>query len=122
MTGDYLQFIMHAKSLQFCLTLCNPMDCSLPDSSVHGTLQARILEWVAFPSPGDLPDSRIEPVSPELQTVSLPAEPSRNRFLNISKYQCSNFQLIIKVMLFFLICLNWGENTNFPVQLVDDIL
>ena len=32
---------------QPCLTLCNPMDCSLPDSSVRGILQARILEWVA---------------------------------------------------------------------------
>ena len=36
-----------AKSLQLCPTLCNPMDCSLPVSSVHGILQARILEWVA---------------------------------------------------------------------------
>ena len=36
---------------QSCLTLCHPMDCSLPGSSVHGILQARILEWVAFPSP-----------------------------------------------------------------------
>ena len=36
---------------QSCLTLCNPMDCSLPGSSVHGILQARTLEWVAFPSP-----------------------------------------------------------------------
>ena len=33
---------------QSCLTLCNPMDCSLPGSSVHGILQARLLEWVAF--------------------------------------------------------------------------
>ena len=33
-----------------CLTLCDPMDCSLPDSSVHGILQATILEWVAMPS------------------------------------------------------------------------
>ena len=41
---------MHAKSLQSCLTLCHPMDCSLPDPSVHGILQARILEWVAMPS------------------------------------------------------------------------
>ena len=32
-----------------CLTLCNSMDCSPPGSSVHGILQARILEWVAFP-------------------------------------------------------------------------
>ena len=39
---------MRAKSLQSCLTLCNPMDCSLPDSSVHGILQAGILEWVAM--------------------------------------------------------------------------
>ena len=34
---------------QLCLTLCNLMDYSLPDSSVHGILQARILEWVAIP-------------------------------------------------------------------------
>ena len=33
-----------------CLTLCDPMDCSLPGSSVHGILQARILEWVVMPS------------------------------------------------------------------------
>ena len=33
---------------QSCLTLCNPLDCSLPGSSVHGILQARILEWVAI--------------------------------------------------------------------------
>ena len=39
---------MHAKSLQSCLTLCNPMDSSPPDSSVHGILQARVLEWVAI--------------------------------------------------------------------------
>ena len=36
--------------LQLCLTLCDPMDCSPPGSSVHGILQARILEWVAMPS------------------------------------------------------------------------
>ena len=37
-----------AKSFQLCLTLCNPMDHSLPGSSDHGILQARILEWVAI--------------------------------------------------------------------------
>ena len=42
---------MYAKSLQSCLTLCNPMDCSPLGSSVHGILQARILEWTAMPSP-----------------------------------------------------------------------
>ena len=41
---------MSAQSLQLCLTPCNPMNCSPPGSSVHGILQARILEWVAIPS------------------------------------------------------------------------
>ena len=43
---------MHATSLHSCPTLCDPMDCSLPGSSVHGILQARLLEWVAMPSSG----------------------------------------------------------------------
>ena len=41
---------MHAKSLQSCLTLCDPMDCSPPGFSVHRIPQARILEWAAVPS------------------------------------------------------------------------
>ena len=60
---------------QLCLTLCNPMDCSLSVSSVHGILQARILEWVAISYPGDLPEPGIEPRSPASQVDSLPAEP-----------------------------------------------
>ena len=39
-----------AKSLQLYPTLCNPLYCSPPGSSVHGILQVRILEWVAMPS------------------------------------------------------------------------
>ena len=39
---------MPAKSLQSCLTLCDPVDCCPPGPSVHGILQARILEWVAM--------------------------------------------------------------------------
>ena len=42
---------VHAKFLRSCLTLCNPMDYSLPGFSVHEILQARILEWAAMPSP-----------------------------------------------------------------------
>ena len=38
-----------AKLFESCPTLCNPMDCSPPGFSVHGLLQARILEWVAMP-------------------------------------------------------------------------
>ena len=49
-TRVFLYACVHAKSLQLCPTLCNSVDCSPPDSSVHGSLQARILEWVAMPS------------------------------------------------------------------------
>ena len=62
----------NAWSLQSCLTFCDPMDCSLPVSSVHEILQARILEWVAISAPGDLSDSGAEPASPALQADSLP--------------------------------------------------
>ena len=54
---------VRAQSLQLCLTLCNTMDCSLPGSSDHGTLQARMLQWVACPTPGDLPNPGIKPTS-----------------------------------------------------------
>ena len=60
---------------QLCLTLCNPMDCSWPGSPVHGVLQARMLEWVAIPFSGDLPNPGVEPGSPALQADSLPSEP-----------------------------------------------
>ena len=55
-------------------TLCNPMDYSLPGSSVLGDSQARILEWVAMPSSKDIPNSGIKPRSPALQVDSLPIE------------------------------------------------
>ena len=51
-------------------TLCYFMDCT-----VHGILQARILEWVAFSFPGDLTNPGMELSSPALQADSLPAEP-----------------------------------------------
>ena len=43
---------MHAKLLQLCLTLCDPMDCILPGSSVHGILQARYWSGLPCPPPG----------------------------------------------------------------------
>ena len=48
MQRDKVAAAAAAKSLQSCLTLCNPMDCSLPGFSVHGILQARTLEWIAI--------------------------------------------------------------------------
>ena len=50
--------------VQLCAILCDPKDCNLPSFFVHGVLQARILEWVVIPSPGNLPDPGIEPTSP----------------------------------------------------------
>ena len=62
---------VYAQSLQSCLTLFDPMDCSPPGSSVHGILPARILEWVAMPSSRGSSHSGIEPLSPALQADSL---------------------------------------------------
>ena len=55
---------------QSCLTLCDPMDCSPPGCSVHGILQARILEWVAISSPWDFPNRGIRPMSPKSPAFS----------------------------------------------------
>ena len=62
-------------SIQSCLqTLSDLIDCGLPDSSVHGVTQARILAWVVFPSSEDLPDPGIEYRSLAWQADSLPPE------------------------------------------------
>ena len=81
-TGFTLQILptfVLVKSLQSCLTLCNPVDCSLPGSSVHGILQARILEWVAMSfSRGIVPIQGSNPCLLCLlhwQMSSLPLEP-----------------------------------------------
>ena len=72
-------FFFFQKCISECFLVTSdsydPMDCSPQGSSVHGILQARILEWAAMLSPGDLPDPGIKPVSPvtpALQADSLP--------------------------------------------------
>ena len=69
-----LQIKVKMLVTQSCPTLYNPLDCSLPGSSVHGIVQARILQWVTIPSPGDLPNPGIKPGSPGLQADSLSSE------------------------------------------------
>ena len=74
----FLLYVLYLTRDQSCPALGNPMDCSQPGSSIRGISKTRILEWVAISSPGDLPDSVIEPmfpVSPELQADSLSSEP-----------------------------------------------
>ena len=67
---------------QQCLTLCNPMDCKPPGSSIHGIFQTRVLEWDAISSSRGPSCPRIEPVSPaplalsgRFFTTELPAKP-----------------------------------------------
>ena len=71
----------YVLAAQSCPTLCNPTEYSSPGSSVHGILQARILEWVAIPLSRDLPHPPtpapppgIELMSPPLQADFLPSE------------------------------------------------
>ena len=84
----YMQYLMLSWTLyqresesevaQSCPTLCYPMDCSPPGSSVHGIYQARIWVGLPFPSPGDLLNPGIEPRSPALQADALTSAPPRS--------------------------------------------
>ena len=58
-----------------CVRLCDPMDCSLPGSGSMGFSRQEYWSGLPFSSPGDLPNSGIEPESPVLQTGALPSEP-----------------------------------------------
>ena len=77
------------------------MDCSLPSSSVNGIFQARILEWVAFSPPGDIPDPGIKPASPALAGGFLkPFNDERGRHLATEAHllvlKDSNFHFVMK--------------------------
>ena len=65
--GAFKLFILYwgvlAKSLQLCLTLCDPMDCSHSGSSVHGILQQEYWSGLPCPPPGDFPDAGTDPTS-----------------------------------------------------------
>ena len=60
--------------VQSCPALCDPMNCSLPGSSVQSSLQQEYSSGLPFPSPGDLPDPGTEPGSPALRADSSPTE------------------------------------------------
>ena len=66
---------LHACMLSH-VGLSDPMDCSLPGSSVHGTFQARILEWVAISYSGYLPKPGIKSTSPAVAGGFFTIEPS----------------------------------------------
>ena len=87
-------FLFLHSVTQLCSTLCDPMDYSPPGSSIHGILQARILE-LPHPPPGDLPDPGIEPMSPALAggffTTSATWEALPPSFLSELSLEFSNF-------------------------------
>ena len=62
---EEIRNVLGALSRESSLTPCDPMHCRPPGSSAIGIFQARILEWVAIPTPGDLPDPGFKPTSPE---------------------------------------------------------
>ena len=78
---------------QLCPTLCNPVDCSLSDSSVHGIFQARILNGLPFPFSRGSSQPSIKPRSSALQADSLTAElqgKPREYYIEVKRY-CSIF-------------------------------
>ena len=89
---------------QLCLTLCNPVDCSPPGSSVHGILQERILERVAIPFSRGYSQPRIEPRSPSLQKDSLLSEPLHTYILQDQNHTITvsfkNFQCLHIIILY----------------------
>ena len=66
---------MQVLVTQSCPILRDPMDCSWPGSTVHGILQARILEWIAISFSRGASETGIKPRSPSLQAASLLSEP-----------------------------------------------
>ena len=101
---------MCAKLLQSCPTLCDPTDCSPSGSSVHGILQARILESVAMPSSRGLPDPGIEPTSHKspalvgwIFTTSTTWEALRYTYIHIYIYKMCIYIYIF----FFCIIFHW---------------
>ena len=85
MTFEFFNVKVKVLVAQSCPTLCDPMDCSPSSSSVHGILQARILEWVAISFSRGSSPSRIELRSPALQADSLPTELSGSK----RRHKCS---------------------------------
>ena len=84
-----MYLIFDNESEQFCLVLCDPMDCSLPGSSVHGISQVRILEWFAISSSRGSSQPRVWTLTPaalalagRFFTTELPGKPLKPNWLS----------------------------------------
>ena len=83
---------------QLCQTLFDPIDYSLPGPSVHGILQARLLEWIAISYSRDLPSPGIEPRFPTLQVNSLLSNPPRKPSLFLKE------SIFVSLVRMFVLC------------------
>ena len=81
---------------QLSLILCNPMDCNLPGSFIHGISRQQYWSGLPFPSPGDLPNLGIEPASPALAGGVFTTEPPKEALTKSLRYKKMNdlFQVI----------------------------
>ena len=90
MNGTLHTQLLLFQSISGVRFFCNRMDCSLSGSSGNGISQARILEWLPLPTPGDLPDAGIEPLSPALAgtlfTTETPGRDFKNSIWNAFKF------------------------------------
>ena len=98
---------------QSCPTLCNPMDCSPSGSSIHGILQARLLEWVAIPFSSNLANPGIEPGSPALKMDSLLFEPPRKPILYKYLHSYMYLSLFLEFLLFSINLSHGTDSTVF---------
>ena len=97
---------MHVQLLSCIWLFCNPMDYSPPGSSVHGFTQERILEWVAIPSPGDLPNPGFKSVSPALAGRLFTTEPTGKI--------CTYLWLLKVISTFYYFFINIRVNSTTP--------
>ena len=113
---------------QSCLALCNPLECSLPASSVHGSFQARMLKWVAtyysggiFPTQG-LNMHLLSPVFPGMPGDSLHAEPSGKQKTDIkSSLKKSLFPVLKSILIeladfIFIVKNSYQRRSLYPVK------
>ena len=103
-----------ALATQSCPTLCDPMDCSTPGSSVHRILQARILEWIPTAFSRRTSQPRDGTQSPPLQVDSLPSEPPGKPINGISHHKNRDlmFYLFIRMNSRSVPCLSCLININ----------
>ena len=100
------------------------MGCSLPGSSVHGILQEEYWSGLPFPSPGDLPNSGIEPRSPALQADALTSEPPgkpkfKREHCQLCHYELEKYSYILEITSVLFNCVFLPTSSgmwNFPNQ------